>query len=332
MTRSTSPIATILVEWENVLRAEASRAARMLARVAADAARVEVPCEVLVAFDPARVDAAAANAFVAAHFRAPDSPADAPPPAAVRFFAAPGRRYYGLRNAAAADARGEWILCLDSDVVPEPGWLDAMCAAIRARPTAKIIGGATHLDPEGIVGKAFAAGWFFPLRSDDDALDDDVESFFANNVTFRREAFLASPYPEDPASGETRNACRRLAAAWRAAGTPIYRAGAARAAHPAPYGFGAVLVRGLAEGRDEAVAWERRGRGRLRRLLRACAFSANRLVRGCRRLVRERRRLSLRRHEAPLAAAVIGVYATCLFLGAFAQACLPRTRVPAWRI
>ena len=322
------PAASILIEWENVLTADCRRAYRMLERLAADSHEVAEPLEILICHDPSRVPREAVESALHAHFYA-ERPADR---VTVSVVAAPGRTYFGLRNFGATIARGEWLLCLDSDVVPEPGWIKRLLDAARSAPQANVVGGATHLDPEGLLGKAFAAGWFFPLRDDDDSLRSGVEDFFANNVAFRRSFFLAHPYPDDPGSGETRNASRRMAAELRAAGIPIHRAGAARAAHPAPRGGIQFFVRALAEGRDEAVGWQKRGRNRLRRLLRAPAFALGRWNKAVRTLVGERRKLSASVLQIPVAAAIMAVYSAFLCAGAATQALLPRRAVPAWRI
>ena len=322
------PIATILIEWENVLSADPTRAHRMLAQLAADSHEVTDPLEILICHDPSRVAREAVESALESHFHA-YRPADR---VAVVVVAAPGRTYFGLRNFGATVARGEWLLCLDSDVVPEPGWIKNLLGAARSAPHANVVGGATHLDPEGLLGKAFAAGWFFPLRDDDDSVVSGVEGFFANNVAFRRSFFLAHPYPDDPDSGETRNARRRLAAELRASGVTIRRAGAARAAHPAPHGGAGFFFRALAEGRDEAVGWQKRGRSRFRRLLRAPAFALGRVTHAVRALVRDRRALSASFFQIPAAAAIMAAYSAFLCAGAAAQALLPRRAVPAWRI
>ena len=56
---------------------------------------------------------------------------------------------------------------LDSDVVPEPGWLDRLLDAL-AGPGVEVVAGGTYVEPVGLVGKTFALTWFFPLRGDDE--------------------------------------------------------------------------------------------------------------------------------------------------------------------
>lgn len=43
-------------------------------------------------------------------------------------------------NAAAASARGEFVLLLNNDTVPQPGWLDAMLAVFERDPSVGVVG------------------------------------------------------------------------------------------------------------------------------------------------------------------------------------------------
>jgi hypothetical protein len=68
-----------------------------------------------------------------------NGPHDAPPPPLPPYArqldcAAPGA--YAARNAGAAAARGAWLVFTDADCRPEPGWLDALAAAVEAEAAA----------------------------------------------------------------------------------------------------------------------------------------------------------------------------------------------------
>src|SRR5205823_7804546 len=56
-------------------------------------------------------------------------------------------------NDGAAAARGEYLVFLNNDTVPRPGWLDALAAAADAAPRAGILG-CKLLYPDGTVQHA----------------------------------------------------------------------------------------------------------------------------------------------------------------------------------
>jgi GT2 family glycosyltransferase len=100
-----------------------------------------------------------------------------------------GRRIRSLRlspnhgfsracNAGAAAAQGEFILFLNNDTLPEPGWLEALCDVFREHPRAGIVG-AKLLYPDGTVQHAgvsitvdrFAHHLYAGFRSDHPAVN-----------------------------------------------------------------------------------------------------------------------------------------------------------------
>lgn len=76
------------------------------------------------------------------------SPNLAPPtalPANVRIIRCPQPGSYAARNAAAAEAGGEWFAFTDADCLPEPGWLEAIDEAARVAGARTILVGAVEL-------------------------------------------------------------------------------------------------------------------------------------------------------------------------------------------
>ena len=322
------PTVSVLIEWENVVLSAEDRSAVLLRTLRDQSREVDARFEFLFCYNPEQVDREGIEQAIEANLRGPGLPEDA----IIRVEAVVGKHYYALRNHAATVATGELLLCADSDILPEPGWIRAMLDHAMASPQHQVVAGRTHLDPAGLVGKAFAAGWIFEPRSEDDSTSTDKRHFWANNVLFRRSCFLSHPYEEHTATGETRNACRRLAERLVAEGIEIHTVGAARAAHPPPNGLRHCLIRGLAEGRDHGVYWASGGKGRVRRLLRSPAFAWSRFRKSLVRGVRDRRTIGASVLELPMIWLIMGGYSLLLVAGAWAHCLFPARAGRAWRL
>jgi len=117
-----------------------------------------------------------------------------------------------VRNQAGHLARGEFLAFTDSDCVPEPGWLSAACAELRADERLGVVQGRTlpQVPPQH--------GWAATIQ-----VDEFSGLYEGCNLTFRRAAFAASDgfdenvghYWEDTAVGY---ALRRLG--WTAGFAP----------------------------------------------------------------------------------------------------------------
>ena len=123
------------------------------------------------------------------------------------------------RNTGARMARGTLLAFTDDDCRPEPGWLVAFDAALRAQPDA-LAGGRTLNAIDSIYAEAsqlladFVASYF----------DGGVSGrfFTSNNLAVSREAFLASGAFDTSfpfSAGEDRELCDR----WSAQGRPSVR-------------------------------------------------------------------------------------------------------------
>lgn len=86
-----------------------------------------------------------------------------------------------VRNRAAQLARGELIAFTDSDCLPDPGWLSAAAAALRADPSLGAVQGRTLPEVE------ITDGW--PATIQVERFSGHYESC---NMTFRREPFVAT--------------------------------------------------------------------------------------------------------------------------------------------
>jgi hypothetical protein len=244
---------TVVVEWDNIRLSELDRTRRMLAMLDRQAVRLAgaghsewqgwpVRVDAVLVFDSARFDEAAVSGAVR-ESTAPDSTLP------MRLLPVPGAAYYQQKNAGAAAAAGDVVVFLDSDVVPEEGWLEAIVRPF-ALPWVRVVAGNSYVETGTVYEKAFALTWFFQLR-DHEGRRGLAPFFFANNVAFRRDFFLARGFGED--AGFTRGACRRLADSIRKEGYKIAYEGSARVSHPPPNGLRHYVERGIAQGRDNVL-------------------------------------------------------------------------------
>lgn len=249
---------SIVVEWENARLAEAERPMAMLAELARQldqlAEAAPRPVEILLLHNPEAVDAATVGAVVD-RARPRDRWA-----AEFRLLASADRTYYQQKNFGVANSRHEIVLLLDSDVVPEPGWLARLLAAFDD-PAVRVVCGSTYVELGSLYERAVALFWLFPLRPETERLEE-AKSFYANNVAFRRAVIAANPFPDLPTF---RGQCRMLSERLRRQGLRILRHTGARVSHPPPNGLRHFVNRALCEGHDEAVRDREQGRRLLRR-------------------------------------------------------------------
>jgi glycosyltransferase involved in cell wall biosynthesis len=212
----------------------------------------------------------------------------------------PDGRYYQLKNEGARRARGEIILFLDSDVLPEAGWLRQLLATFDD-PKVQVAVGNAHVDPTGLYGRIFALAWYFPSRSADGPPAVSGTSM-VNNIAMRRSVFDRHPFPDDPTLyiGQ----CVSWSETLRGNGIDIYLNPSARVAHPPPRFFRSALINGHDAGRrlrrpgdSRKHAWRAAGAG-----LRAHLAAARS------RIAAERREVGLSRAGVPVALAVGGAY------------------------
>ncbi len=302
-------LASIVIEWENIQLAEADRCGAMLAELTRQIDAFGNPpaggdhdFEILVIFDDRKIPEAGVREFVTGCMPA------VPARAELRFLAGSGRGYYEQKNFGAREARGRFVVFLDSDVIPEPGWLPRLLGSFDD-PQVEVVCGNCFLDTGDLVSKSLALAWFFPLRDGREVLARQ-DSFFANNVAFRRE--VAIEYPFVPVEGTSRGACRLLARRLTADGRGLFVNTAARVSHPAPNGLRHLLLRGLAQGRDNLLFDRVLGRG-------GAVESARRAgrmqVRAWKRILRHRQSVNLGLLAVPAALAIASLYYACYAVG-----------------
>jgi glycosyltransferase involved in cell wall biosynthesis len=246
------PDFSIIIEWENAKISELGRARAMLRtlreQATASLARLGPTPELLVLYDRDEIDAGLINGAL-------EEAGYGDGPFGVQVLPVEHLGYYGLKNRGAEIATGKTLIFLDSDVIPEAGWLDALLDAY-AMPDVFIAGGSVDLSTDTAYERAFAAFWFFAEERD----RRDVwhsKTFYANNFAIDREAFLAYRFP---ATEAFRGACILMGTRANADRKFIVTHGSARVTHPPPNGLRHFLVRALCEGHDQTVLWKAQSR------------------------------------------------------------------------
>lgn len=257
------PSFSVIVEWENARRSGARRASRMLRELASQTAELSTQLarrpELIVLYEKQAIAPDVVEHAVRAA-------CGAEPPFEVFLHSTEGVDYYAQKNLGAELSNRRYLLFLDSDVVPEPGWLRALLGSLR--PGVDIVGGTTYVEPDTFFGRAFGLFWFFPPRSQSNGLRES-KFFYANNVIFRRELFLAYKFADLPLY---RGHCEILAAMLHRDGIKLFKQAGARVSHPPPSARHFVH-RALCEGYDVIMRarltgrTRPTGRGELRRQL-----------------------------------------------------------------
>lgn len=248
---SENPSFAVIIEWDNARLTGAGRARRMLGVLQRQILALPAPVagpEIIILYDRHAVDP---SIIESARAQAIDPGAGT---IDIRLVGTDGLGYYEQKNFGATLTDREIIIYLDSDVVPQSGWLAALLNAIQ-RPDIHVVCGNTFIDASDRYAKAFALMWFFPLTGPGTDLIR-TNQFFANNVAFKRAFFLQNPFPDLPVF---RGQCQILSQAIVDLGHGIYLQQSASVSHPPPKDISHFVRRALCEGHDGLIL------GRLRR-------------------------------------------------------------------
>jgi glycosyltransferase involved in cell wall biosynthesis len=160
---------------------------------------------------------------------------------AVRILDAAGLGYDEAKARAATEARGRFVLYLDSDCIPDPGWFDAMLAPLRDGSAVATAGYARY--GGGFfqtVCSVMDFGFLLPRAS------RRLGSYASNNSAFRRDVLLAVPEPDGP----MRCRCYAHAQILARRGTPVRLVARAAVTHEPP----ALVRERLRQGYDMVAA------------------------------------------------------------------------------
>jgi len=233
----------VILEWETGLDCPAQRVQTMLTALSAQIRPYDegalFDAETIICFDDSEANEPAIGRAVleATHGRGW--------PGALRIVSAPQRLdYYQKKNFGFTFTNSDIIVFLDSDVIPEPGWLAALLSAV-GDGRRSVVMGRTHLETRTLFERAIALSWIFETRSD--AHIHAVGRLNSNNIAFRRALFERLRFPDLPTY---RGQCTQLGEAIMQAGIVLYEEPRARAVHPAHDGVRGFVSKALHAGRD----------------------------------------------------------------------------------
>lgn len=301
---------SIVIEWKNQAFAADARAAAMLERLAEQWPPIARAGAVAgVPFDPCCellpvVDCAAARSHLHALI---GSRFDGDPGRfSVRILDGEGLAYYQLKHRGALASRGDLLIFLDSDVIPDAGWLEALLGA-AVQPDIAMVCGDTYIQPDGLMGRTFSAIWFSLPSARRGGLERDVKCA-ANNLACRADFYRDHPFIDVP--GANRGVLPEMRRGLAAAGILMYRCPSARVSHPTPNGLGHFLTHALGRGRNLyfRARQDDDPTGLPVRVWRKLSAAAGRLL-------RNRRAAGLRAWELPAALALVLSYYALLGLG-----------------
>lgn len=266
---------TLVLEWENALLAEMERPIKMLGKLSQQvidyAVSNKTNFELLVVFNSDDVSPEFVNGVIEKYIDEKKWPGE------IRTESAVDLHYYDLKNFGAQKASSDIVLFLDSDVIPDDNWLPGLLDVFDDSDV-QFVAGNTYMALDGFLGKCFALTWNFPAKEDKPDLFTQG-GFYANNLAFRREFFLANQFPREDCY---RGQCGQLARNLRQQGYPTQVSGRAWVSHPAPNGLEHYVVRAIAKGYDNQYWSTKRQSGGIFATL---TGTARRFVVGCAKVV-----------------------------------------------
>jgi hypothetical protein len=319
---------TIILEWENVLLSGNERCLKMLQNLGRQIEESLRTIEILVCYNPSQIAASQIETILSDHL-ALNLTRDEKK-ISLQLCAAEDEHYFALKNKGANLANGDIILYIDSDVIPEGNWLAEISEPFFTNPKVDVLAGNTYLSFQTLREKAFAVGWFFPLRNPNNTCHANATHFFANNVAFRKKTILDHPFPPMP-EGCTRGSCFALARQLIKANIPIWHNSAARADHPAPTNLKHTIIRAFAEGRDYLL---NRGHAKssTSSVLTVILWSLRKQAGVCLKIKDRRKQAGLSSLQAMLAICIMTVYYQLAAIGGILTSLFPKYARSQWRI
>ncbi len=234
------PSFTVVIEWGRFLQTdEVWRARTMLQRLNEQILQVSKKIsngEILIIFDPEEIDGSEVEKFAKKQL--------SPCINIIKFRLIPSPRLlsYEMKNFGAEKSSNELILLVDSDVIIDDGWLVGYLESFKD-PEVNVVSGNTYLGLNTLVEKVLGLVSFIPLPDVDHMYEEYY--FHGQNVAFRRNVFLAHPFPK---LNSFHGQCSVLINELISNNIKIYRQPKCRTAHPMPVTLRQFVMWGLVQG------------------------------------------------------------------------------------
>jgi len=240
---------SILIEWENLRFAELHRAKSMLQQLAKQirdiSDNLSAPPEILILYNEDVMQDDKIEPFVRENLEPCISLID------LKIISTPDLTYYNQRNYGAKKSSNEIVIMLDSDVIPDEGWLINLLQPF-GDSNVLMVGGIPYMTQDDIYGKAMSLIWIFPPKDDPDFRTAELTELVPDNTALRREFLIEHPFPESTSfRGDLPDLCNLL----KYKGYKIFRQPKATVSHPPPVGLRNIAIRALADGHDKYLAW-----------------------------------------------------------------------------
>ncbi len=293
---SASPYISIVIEFENATTVAWDRVAATFKSLAAQLTATPFPStagdrapEIICVHPGVSSDSEPLCQRIVAGAKSLEVVAD------LRCIALPGGRYYELKNHGIREARGELVVLIDSDVVPEDDWLVQLLGPFD-NPETVAVAGHTFLGNSDLISRTLALVWVFPLRDRDQTIDR--RPLVANNCAFRGDWLKANSFPEDDGF---KVSCSLLANRLESCGHALVRV-PARACHAPLSGFRFLVWRALVTGRDaDRKVMAFKGTALATRMVRALKHGLKMELRAIRRVLAHYHHVSLPLWQVPFA-------------------------------
>ena len=290
------PALTILVEWENAQDVEMMWTERAMRGLAEEIRRnhnafSEKP-RLMYLYDRGKVGDGDIRACVQ---RIAPELAEA---TEMELVATDGLTYYRLKNEGARRATTPFIVMVDSDAAPQPGWLQGLMRPF-ADPTIQGVAGFTALGHKDVLSRMMALCWIFDLPSEREHTAAR-RTVHANNCAFRTDFFRAHPWPE--VKGSFKKACGFWARDMDRRAIKWVRTPEAMTIHAPQPGHLFLIWRAWIAGKDRDYhAAFKKGFARWPRVKFALKFWRKKMARSTRRIITKGHEVDLKPWQVPLA-------------------------------